>query len=187
MALSHQRRKDPERVRRTILDRAIDRAAYQGLASLSIQDIADAAGVTKGGLFHHFPSKRHLIEAIVADLLGRIDAAIDALMEADPEPSGRFTRAYIRAMDDQNQSVSALMTALGVSMVTDPEFRKVWADWIAGRLANHRETDGRLEYEVVRLAADGLWFAHFLGQGLDNDPRAISERLIAMTYEPDRL
>lgn len=40
-----------------------------GFAGLSIQRIVAEAGVSKGALFHHFPSKNHLIAAAFGDLL----------------------------------------------------------------------------------------------------------------------
>ena len=63
-----------------------------------MQAVAAAAGVTKGGLFHHFGSKQALIEGLFADLLARVDAEIDAAIEADPKPRGSFTRAYVNAV-----------------------------------------------------------------------------------------
>ncbi|MBP8939478.1 MAG: helix-turn-helix transcriptional regulator, partial [Agrobacterium sp.] len=62
MTNAHERKKQPEIVRRSLLDCAAKLAADQGVAALSIQAVADAAGVTKGGLFHHFASKQALLE-----------------------------------------------------------------------------------------------------------------------------
>nr|WP_244413638.1 helix-turn-helix domain-containing protein [Methylorubrum extorquens] len=55
-----------------------------------MQAVSDAAGVTKGGLFHHFPSKQALIAEIFATLTERLDAEIDAAMVRDPSPSRRL-------------------------------------------------------------------------------------------------
>jgi AcrR family transcriptional regulator len=51
-----------------ILDRAAALFARQGFAKTSIQDIADAVGLSKAGLLHHFPSKDALREAVVAQV-----------------------------------------------------------------------------------------------------------------------
>jgi AcrR family transcriptional regulator len=56
-----------------ILDRAAALFARRGFAKTSVQDVADAVGLSKAGLLHHFPSKDALHEAVLAqaDTLGR--------------------------------------------------------------------------------------------------------------------
>ncbi|PRY51713.1 TetR family transcriptional regulator [Geodermatophilus tzadiensis] len=55
-----------------ILDRAAALFARGGFAKTSVQDVADAVGLSKAGLLHHFPSKDALYEAVLAqaDTLG---------------------------------------------------------------------------------------------------------------------
>ncbi len=55
-----------------ILDRAAALFARRGFAKTSVQDVADAVGLSKAGLLHHFPSKDALYAAVVgqADALG---------------------------------------------------------------------------------------------------------------------
>ena len=97
-ASAYTRAKQPEQVRRALLDRAAAIAMDHGVSGVTVQAVAAAAGVTKGGLFHHFGSKQALIEGLFADLLARVDAEIDAAIEADPKPRGSFTRAYVNAV-----------------------------------------------------------------------------------------
>ncbi|WP_346618550.1 helix-turn-helix domain-containing protein [Blastococcus montanus] len=49
-----------------ILDRAAALFARRGFGKTSVQDIADAVGLSKAGLLHHFPSKDALYEAVLA-------------------------------------------------------------------------------------------------------------------------
>jgi AcrR family transcriptional regulator len=49
-----------------ILDRAAALFARRGFAKTSVQDVADAVGLSKAGLLHHFPSKEALREAVLA-------------------------------------------------------------------------------------------------------------------------
>jgi AcrR family transcriptional regulator len=49
-----------------ILDRAAALFARRGFAKTSVQDVADAVGLSKAGLLHHFPSKDALREAVLA-------------------------------------------------------------------------------------------------------------------------
>jgi AcrR family transcriptional regulator len=90
---AYTRAKQPEQVRHALLDCTAAVAMDHGVAGVTVQAVATAAGVTKGGLFHHFASKQALIEGLFADLLARLDAEIDVTIAADPKPRGGFTRA----------------------------------------------------------------------------------------------
>ena len=94
---AHHRKKQPEQVRRALLDCAAQIAAEQGAQAITIQAVAGRAGVTKGGLLHHFDSKQALLAAVFSDLLEQMDREIDRTMAGDPVARGRFTRAYVRA------------------------------------------------------------------------------------------
>ena len=180
MKNAHERKKQPEIVRRSLLDCAAKLAAEQGVAALSVQAVADAAGVTKGGLFHHFPSKQALLEAVMTDLLAALDAEIDDLVSQDCEAFGSFTRAYVNAVfSDRGRQ----WAAISVSMVGEPSLRRMWNSWIEGRLARHKETDDGVVLEMVRLAADGIWFADLLADDgkAGGDRAALRARMIAQT------
>lgn len=184
MATAHHRRKQPELVRRALLDCVAKIAAEQGLAAVTIQSVADAAGVTKGGLLHHFASKQALIEAVFADLLDQLDREIEALMTADPERSGRFTRAYVKAcFADRTLGASSLWAALSVSLITEPALRQLWSQWLDARLEEHRETDDMPMLAVVRLAADGVWLSDLLEKDSlsRRDVAALEPQLMALT------
>src|SRR5688572_287680 len=53
-----------------------------GYAAVSMQQIADAAGVNKATLYHHFRDKEDLFVTIVREELGRARAGIAAALEA---------------------------------------------------------------------------------------------------------
>lgn len=184
MATAHHRRKQPERVRRALLDCVAKLAAEQGLAAVTIQAVADAAGVTKGGLLHHFASKQALIEAVFADLLDQLDREIEALMAADPDAVGRFTRAYVRAcFADRMLGATSLWAALAVSLITEPALRQLWSQWLVARLERHRDTDDMPTLAVVRLAADGVWLSDLLEKDSVSrrDVAALEPQLLALT------
>lgn len=133
----------------------------QGLGSLTLQAVADAAGVTKGGLLHHFPNKQALIEAVFEDLLGKLDEEIDRRMSEDPAEQGRFTRAYIDAFFQVTRERSGSpWAALAISTMTDPRLRELWSEWMRDRLARHETTDSQPAFRIARYAADGIWLAN---------------------------
>ncbi|MDZ7928383.1 MAG: TetR/AcrR family transcriptional regulator [Agrobacterium sp.] len=184
MKNAHERKKQPEIVRRSLLDCAAKLAADQGVAALSVQAVADAAGVTKGGLFHHFASKQALLEAVMADLLGGLDAEIDALISQDCEACRASARAYVNAVfADRDRESGRQWAAISVSMVGEPSLRRLWTGWFEGRLIRHKDTDEGVVLELVRLATDGIWFADLMAEDgkADGDRAALRARMIALT------
>lgn len=62
--------------RARILAAAETLARTAGPANLSLDAVASQAGVSKGGLLYHFPSKNALMEALVNDFIDRLDRAV---------------------------------------------------------------------------------------------------------------
>jgi AcrR family transcriptional regulator len=69
-----------EETRRRIVQAARELVVERGYASVSTSDIQRRAGVSRGGLYHHFASRQELmaavIEAIEVDLAQRLATAI---------------------------------------------------------------------------------------------------------------
>lgn len=124
------KRKDPVRSRAALIEAATAVIVEQGLARLTVDSVARAAGVTKGGLFHHFASKDDLIRGVLDEMLARAESAITETMAADPEPHGRFTRAYLEGVCGQHEPDTAASRALCVAMLGDPALSDHWTGWV---------------------------------------------------------
>lgn len=70
-----------------ILEAASLVAHEVGPAHLSLDAVAERAGVSKGGLLYHFPTKQALIMAIVESYLAAAEAAA-GMSDIDPAPDG---------------------------------------------------------------------------------------------------
>jgi AcrR family transcriptional regulator len=74
------RRLTAERRRRQLVEVALELFAHRGYRATTMDDIAEAAGVTKPLLYQHFSSKRalylELVDAIAHDLLRAIERAV---------------------------------------------------------------------------------------------------------------
>lgn len=66
---AHKRKRDADWTIRQLKEATIALVIEKGISNLSIQPIVKRAGVSQGALFHHFPSKEHLIAAAFDDLL----------------------------------------------------------------------------------------------------------------------
>ena len=100
------RRAAPER----ILDAAAARIVAVGAANLSLQDVADAADVSKGLIHYHFKEKETLL-AILAQWIGRetVRREAEALVSSTPSTavddlwawlSAELQRGHLRALQD---------------------------------------------------------------------------------------
>ena len=89
--MSHPRPRDDTRSR--LLDAAETLVADRGVVALTLDAVAAAAGVSKGGLLHHFPSKEALLTAIVTRMAEEMRAVFDALYAAEAPGPGRAARA----------------------------------------------------------------------------------------------
>ena len=81
-----QRELKAEITREKILEAAADEIYRVGFQAASLCDILTRLGISKGALYHHFPSKQALGYAVLDDiLLGKIGNAWDtALTQDDP-------------------------------------------------------------------------------------------------------
>jgi len=70
-----------------ILDRAAALFARRGFAKTSVQDVADAVGLSKAGLLHHFPSKDALHEAVLAQAGTQARRVLDQVGDLPPGPA----------------------------------------------------------------------------------------------------
>jgi AcrR family transcriptional regulator len=62
-----------------IVDRAAALFARRGFRGTSVQAVADAVGLSKAGLLHHFPSKDTLREAVLVEARALAQQALDAV------------------------------------------------------------------------------------------------------------
>src|SRR3954447_26707004 len=77
------RRGRPGNDQAAVLRGAIDLFNRKGYDATSIGDVAEELGVTKSAVFHHVPSKEHLLSEALDEALDGLEAAVDAAAQAD--------------------------------------------------------------------------------------------------------
>ena len=180
---AYKRKKQPEVVRRALLDQAARITLEQGLSKVTFQAVADAVGVTKGGVMHHFATKNALILEVFHDAMAKFEAEVDTAMAKDPVRYGSFTRAYIDAtisLGEKGQAEFHSQATLYVLMLGDSELRELWAEWSNQQLKKHEPTDNTETLCMARLVADGIWLSDFSGIDIV-DKQSLRNRLIKMT------
>ncbi len=91
-AADNQRLKDERR--EGILRAALAVFAGKGLAAAKISDVARAAGLSHGLVYHYFESKEAIYAALVEELFARVSADLDAIAGAGGGPLARI-RGFI--------------------------------------------------------------------------------------------
>ena len=83
--LSGQGTTKGERTRTRILDVAYDSIVHKGFAATSIDELVEAAGITKSGFFYHFKDKGELAEAMMERYLVQDKAVLDEIFKRADE------------------------------------------------------------------------------------------------------
>jgi AcrR family transcriptional regulator len=149
--------------RERILDAGHAIAGESGVAAVTLDAVAEKAGVSKGGLLYHFPSKEALVSGMVEDLCRTFARLAAAAAQADAEPVGRSARAYLAASAGELWHSSRWLALVG-GLVVNPGLLDAWrADVLAGRAADEAENADPVAAAIARLVADGLWVAGVLG------------------------
>lgn len=164
--------KNPKQTRARLLEAAGMLVVEQGAAKLTLESVAQAAGVSKGGLLHHFASKEALITALVEQLLREFEHDIQQAIDPTEPPDApeRWARAYIRA----SLSPSELQSELGrilplLSTHLSLIIRQVRASY--ARLHARAMQDGLdpARALLVCMATDGFYYGELFGYG-PSDP-----------------
>jgi AcrR family transcriptional regulator len=172
-------------VRDRLLDAAESVVAREGVGNLTLEAVAREAGVSKGGLLYHFPSKSALVTAVVGRLVARCESDQRQALAEDGGGAGAFTRAYLAArnvpLDPEEKPIhTALLAAAG----TNPHYLEPIRE-------RAREWQARLEADgidpavatIVKLAIDGLCLGNLLGMPVPTGDlhRRVIDKLLSMT------
>ena len=92
----------------------------RGYSGFSYADLADAVGIRKASIHHHFRTKEDLGIALVAAYDERYDAALDAILGESPDAIARveaYGRLYLTGVE---KGLGCLCAALAVELDTLP-------------------------------------------------------------------
>jgi AcrR family transcriptional regulator len=146
--------------RSQILDAAVTLVATAGVDALTFDRLAEATGISKGGILYHFPTKHDLLLNLVAESAVRFEALWDTIAARDPVVPGRQARAYLDAYVAITRASAAtnINVALLAAAASDPTVMKPYVEayerW-QERLANDGIDEATAT--VLRLVSDGLW------------------------------
>jgi len=184
-----------------ICEAAIRVAARDGLLAMTIDNVAKEAGISKGGVMYHFPTKEQLLTGMMQHFGERAELMLMTRIAEDPEPRYRWARAMLSFLfpdPDEALDVAADETDAGLSPNVLRQFKlavlaaaannpglfepmRVVGQRMRDRLMSDPEEG--LEQLLVWLTVDGLFLWQFVGLMKPDDPlfqrvgKALKERL----------
>lgn len=147
------RQAQKDATRELLLEAATTLLADEGYAALRVAAVAQKAGVSLGGMLHHFPTK----EAMVLAVIERLSARVAHIAEQDA------------MRDSERGDILKLMAESAMRFYAAPEFlvyldiflslrrRTVMADTLADAMISQR------------VATENLWVSRLTRRGLDPD------------------
>lgn len=169
--------------REEILQAATAVVQREGVTALTYESVAAEAGLTKGGLLYHFPTREDLLHGLHVYVAGRWEQAMveEAGAGADQlDDDARFA-AFVRASQQPDRAELLLMLEASENPATNAVWDEVYQRW-APQPSTAETEDADLERFVARLAADGMWlFQSLAGEELDPQlRRRIADRISRM-------
>jgi TetR/AcrR family transcriptional regulator, cholesterol catabolism regulator len=188
------RPKDPIR-RARLVEISAQLFATQGFKETTVRDIADAAGIMSGSLYHHFESKDAILQEIVRDFLGNLYASYAAIEKQYDDPQqvvDALIRHSLKIIQEAPYSVAlyqdearSIVGAPGYEYIveTSKKNEQVWVRAIeAGKKSGkfRRELDAAVVYRLMR---DSVWSVvrWFRPDGAMNAD-AVSEQYLLMLH-----
>ena len=142
----NQRVEQGQATRAALIDVATELFATNGYEATAISAVLDAAGVSRGALYHHFESKEALFEAV--------------LQSVEAEATLKVTRAARGATDPLDGLRRGCAAYL--AMCRDPVVRRIslidapavvgWERW---REIDEQHSFGLIKAAIAAIAADG--------------------------------
>jgi AcrR family transcriptional regulator len=175
--------------RRQLLDVALEAFAGGGFHRTSMDDVAEAAGVTKPVLYQHFRSKRALYLELLDDVGGQLLEAITKATASADGPRQQVEAGFVAYFRFVRERQPAFRLLFGSGPRRDTQFgpavRRV-EEAIADAIALLIEAD--IDDGHRRLLANGIvglaegTARHWIGSGLDLDPDQVARRIADLAW-----
>ena len=140
----------------TIIDAAETVVLEAGASHMTLDAVAAKAGVSKGGLLHHFPNKVSLLVAMVKRQIDMHQKILKKILGEIPEGPSRELKGFILSILYRERDRDNLGASLSRRGPRSPSQR--------ARAQGCLETYARLALEacrskaaIIALAAGGLW------------------------------
>ncbi|MBS4751945.1 TetR/AcrR family transcriptional regulator [Nocardioides sp. zg-ZUI104] len=165
--------------------------AASGFAATTVRDVAEAAGLTSGSLYHHFRSKEEMIDEILRGFLADLVRDFELVRDSEPDPAaalGDLVRHAFQVIHDRPTDV-VLFQREGVVLAQRPGFdylgegtekvERVWRQVVESgqrRGVFRSDVDPKVAYRFIR---DTVWASvrWYRGDG-SMSPRELADQCL---------
>ncbi|MCW2754328.1 MAG: kstR2 3 [Marmoricola sp.] len=145
--------------------------AERGFKNTTVRDIADAAGILSGSLYHHFDSKESMVDELLDTFQTELWKQYDAIEASDLTARGKLeavVRASFEAIGEHRNEVAifqsdalylATFERFGYLIERNRKFRTLWTGLLEAGVASgelRADLDIALVYRFLR---DTVWVA----------------------------
>lgn len=172
----------PPHARERVLDAYEALLISDGERAATLDAVARAAGVSKGGLLYHFASKDELAAAMIArlDRLGTED--VEAIRSAAEGPVEYYLRTSVMMDDALDRAiVAASRLAQGGSTVATEALHRMREESAAAIRPHVRD---QAALDLVMLLSDGLFFNNALDS---HGPAEVADAVVPAGADLDAL
>ena len=182
--------------REELLSIAAELFAERGLRATTVRDIADAAGILSGSLYHHFASKEAIVDEILRGFLDAHFGEYRRIVGSGLGPRATLealVRASFEAIHRDRNEVAIYQDELkhlrgnprfDYLRERNTEFREMWTDVLRRGMESgdfRGDLDVRLTYRFLR---DTVWVAvRWYRPDDDNDHAAIADQYLNIVLD----
>jgi AcrR family transcriptional regulator len=145
--------------------------AEKGFRNTTVRDIADAAGILSGSLYHHFDSKESMVDEILSSFQDELFGVYDEILRSPDDARTKIERAVLVSFEaiDQHHDEVAIFQNDQAYLATFDRFayihdrnrqsRAVWITLLEDGVrsgALRSDLDVELTYRFIR---DTVWVA----------------------------
>ncbi len=152
-----------ERTRAAILAAAWELFDDAGSRAVRMQDVADAAGVTRQTVYFHFDNRAHLLVEVARYIDESVERLPDRAAPVWDSDSGREAVCrFVELVADYYPTILDIMTEVHSARTSDPDVDAAWRDRLESRKAACRglvewlDRDGDLADDLAADVATDL-------------------------------
>lgn len=166
--------------RHRILQAASEIAQEIGANGLSLDAVAAKAGVSKGGLLYHFPSKSKLLTAAVESFVEEYEEQLRSCEEKRRKSDHAFAHAFLDMFLQDSRCNRKPPSGILAALAEDPSFLDPVREHERGILQRLKEDLGDADLaSLVYFTIAGLKSSHLLDLNVvpDEEGQRVAERL----------
>ena len=163
-------KEEAAQTRQALLDAALEAFSRQGYQATRLEDIAQAAGVTRGAIYHHFGGKAGLYKTLMEDASAQESGVVEAAISEGGSLREIMTRilSYSLALFEEDRRLRQVFELAQIKAGSDPGLEAIQGQ--------------RLEQSELLISSTASIMAQGIIRGdlrADLDPTTVARAFIA--------